>query len=88
MVSEHRLGEEIVDELLRGVLDHRDLFQNDFPLGVEIGECRREDHVGHHVERGLDVLVEDARIDDGVVAGGGRVQLAAERVEDLRDLLR
>ena len=28
----------------------------------------REDHVGHDVERRLDVLVEDARVDDRVVA--------------------
>jgi hypothetical protein len=34
------------------------------------------------------VLVQNARVDDGVVARGGRVQLPAEAVEDLGDLLR
>ena len=42
----------------------------------------------HHVDRGLQVVVGDARVDDRVLAGRGRVQLAAERVEDLGDLLR
>jgi hypothetical protein len=77
-----------VDELLRRVLDHRDLLEHNLPLGVELGERRREDHVGHHVERRLQVAVGDARIDDGVLARGGGVQLPAEPVEDLGDLLR
>ena len=49
---------------------------------------RREDHVAHHVDRGLEVVVGDARVDDGVLARSGCVQLAAEPVEDLCDLLR
>ena len=77
-----------MDQLLRRVLDHRDLFEDDLALGVEVDELRREDQVGHHIERFLDVLVEHARVDDGVVACGRRVQLAAEAVEDLSDLLR
>ena len=83
--AEDRLRDEVEDQLLRRVLDHGDLLEHDLPLRVEVGEGRREDHVGHDVERGLQVLVEDARVDDGVVARGGRVQLAAERVEDLGD---
>ena len=86
--AEDRLGDEVVDEILRRVLVHRDLLEHDLALRVEVGEGRREDHVRHHVDRGLQVLVGDARVDDRVLAGGGRVQLAAERVEDLGDLLR
>ena len=50
MRAEDRLGEEVVDEILRRVLDHRDLLEHDLALRVELGERRREDHVGHHVE--------------------------------------
>src|SRR6266508_933794 len=87
MVAEHGLRDEVVDKLLGAVLDHGDLLQDDLALGVEVGEGRCEDHVGHHVERLLDVVVEDPSIDDRVVARGRGVELAAEGVEDLGDLL-
>ncbi len=51
MVAEDRLGDQVVDELLRLVLVHRDLLEHDLALGVDLGEERRVDHVGHHVER-------------------------------------
>ena len=86
--AEGRLGDQVVHELLRLVLVHRDLLEHDLALGVELGEGRREDHLAHHVERDLELLVGDARVDDGVLARGGGVQLAAEAVEDLGDLLR
>ena len=88
MVPEDRFRQEVVDELLRCVLDHGDLLEDHFALGIEIDKGRGEDHVGHDVQRLLEVLVQHAGVDDGVVAGGRRVQLAAEAVEDLRDLLR
>ena len=88
MAAEDRLPDQVVDELLRRVLVHRDLLEHDLALGVEVVEVRREDHVAHHVERGLDMAVGHAREDDGVLARGGGVQLAAEPVEDLGDLER
>ena len=87
-VAEDGLREEVVDELLRRVLVHRDLLEHDLALGVELGERRREDHVGHHVDRRLDVRVGDARVEHRVLARRRRVQLAAEPVERLGDLLR
>ena len=75
-------------EVVRRVLDHRDLLEHDLALGVDVVERRPVDHVGHHVERGLEPLVGHARVDDRRLARGGRVQLAPELVEDLRDLLR
>ena len=80
--------DQVVDELLRRVLVHRDLLEHDLALGLELVEERREDHVAHHVERRLEVDVGDARVDDRVLARGRRVQLAAEPVEDLGDLER
>ena len=86
MSAEDRVRDQVEDQLLRRVLDHGDLLEHDLPLGVEVGEARREDHVGHDVERRLEVLVEHARVHDRVVACGRGVQLAAEGVEDLRHL--
>ena len=86
MRAEDGLGGEIVDDVLRVVLDHRDLLEHDLALGVDVGERRREDHVGHHVEGDVDVVVGDARVDDRRLTRGGRVQLAAHRVEQLGDL--
>ena len=88
MPPEDRLGDQVVHVLLRRVLVHRDLLEDDLPLGVELGEERRVDHVGHHVDRQLELVVGDARVDDGVLARRGGVQLAAEPVEDRRDVLR
>ena len=77
-----------MDELVRRVLVHGDLFEDDLTLGVDVGQQRRVDHVAHHVERVLEVAVGDTHVDDRVLARRGRVQLAPEGVEDLRDLLR
>ena len=86
--AEHRVGGEVVHEVMRSVLDHRDLLEHDLPLGVDIPERGAEHHVGHHVERGLEAVVRDPGVDDGRLARGRRIQLAAELVEDLGDLLR
>ena len=88
MVAEDRLGDQVVHELLRRVLVHRDLLEHDLALGVELGERRREHHVAHHVHRRLEVVVGHARVDERVLARRRRVQLAAEAVEDLGDLER
>ena len=88
MAAEDRLRDDIVDELLRVVLDHRDLLEHDLALGVDLGEDGLVDHAHHHVECGLEPVVGHARVDDGRLARGGGVQLAAEPVEDLGDLLR
>src|SRR5450759_4226979 len=88
MVAEDRLADEVVDLILRGVLEHCDLLEHDLALGVDIGEGRHEDHVGHDIDRALELVVGNAPEDDGVLARGGGVQLPAELVEDLGDLAR
>ena len=88
LVAEDGLREEIVDELLRRVLVHRDLLEDDLALRVELRERRREDHVGHDVDRRFEVRVGHARVEHRVLARSGGVQLAAEPVERLGDLLR
>ena len=86
MRAEDRLGGEIVDGVLRVVLDHRDLLEDDLTLGVDVHERRRKDHVGHDVEGDVDVVVGDAGVDDRCLTRGGRVQLASHCVEQLGDL--
>ena len=88
MLTEHRLGGEVVDEIARVVVHHRDLLEHHLPLGVDVVEARPKDHVRHHVDRDLEVVVRDPRVDDSRLAGRRRVQLAAHRVEALGDLLR
>ena len=56
-VAEDGLREEVVHELLRRVLVHRDLLEDDLALGVELRERRREHHVRHHVDRRLEVRI-------------------------------
>ena len=88
MAAEDRLRDDVVDEVLRVVVDHRDLLEHDLALGVDVGEGRVVDHPRHHVERRLEAVVRDPGVDERRLARRGGVQLAAEAVEDLRDLLR
>jgi hypothetical protein len=52
---------DVVDEVVRRVLDHRDLLENDLPLGVDVHEGGPEDHVRHDVESPLESVVREAR---------------------------
>ena len=88
MAAEDRLRDDVVHEVLRVVVDHRDLLEHDLALGVDVGEGRVVDHPDDHVQRRLEPVVRDARVDERRLARGGRVQLPAEPVEDLGDLLR
>jgi hypothetical protein len=88
VAAEHRFREEIVHELLRRVLVHRDLLEHDLTLLVELGERGRVHHVRHHAYRLLDVPVGHARVDDRVLPRRRRVELGSHRVKRLGDLLR
>ena len=86
VLAEDGLGEVVVDELRRRVLVHGDLFEHDLALLVEVGERGPRDHVGDDLEGLVEVLVEEARVDERVLLGGGRVELAAHLVEDAGDV--
>ncbi len=86
VLAKDGLGQIVVDELRRGVLVERDLFEHDLALGLEVGHQGARHHVGHHGEGLVEVGVEEARVDQRVLLGGGRVQLAAHLVEDARDV--
>jgi hypothetical protein len=90
MRAPERLREEIVDVVVRGVLDLRDLLDDDRALAVDLflGEERLREDVGEEVERERQVLVQDLRVVAGVLLAGERVQHAADRVDLFRDLRR
>lgn len=86
MLVEHRLGQVVVDQLRRRVLVERDLFEHDLALALEVGEQRPGQHVGHDRERLVEMLVQEARVDERVLLGGGGVELAAHLVERTGDI--
>ena len=83
------LREELVDEIVGRVLDHLDLFEDDLLLLVEIlgREVRVHHDVGEQIDRGRQVLVEDLDVVAGVFLRRERVELAADRVDGLGDVL-
>ena len=88
MVAEHRRQEHVAERVLRIVVAHRDLLEHHvaFDLDVVGGAAATQHHVGDQVDRQLQVGVEHVRVVAGVLPGGERVQLAADRVDRLRDL--
>ena len=87
MVTEDRLGQDVVHLVLRLVLVHGDLLEHHLALGLEVRVGRAQQHVAHHLERALEVLVEEVGVQDRRLLAGGCVHLRAEAVELLRDLL-
>jgi len=90
VAAPERLREEIVDVVVRRVLDLRDLLDDDVALPVDLflGELRLREDVGQKVQGERKMLVEDLRVVAGVFLAGERVQHAADRVDLLRDLRR
>ena len=88
MVAEDGRGEDVVHLVLRLVLVHRDLLEHHLALGLEVRVGGAQQHVAHHLERALEVLVEEVGVQDRRLLAGGRVDVGAEAVELLRDLLR
>ena len=85
--GEHRRPDEVVHLVLGIVLVHGDLLEHDLAFLVEVEEPGALEHVGQHRHRLVQMAVEDAGVEDGVVASGGGVELAAEAVEELGDPL-
>ncbi len=89
MILPESLREDFVDEIVRRVLHHLDLFEDDFLLALDVlgVERRIPDDIGEDVERQRQVLVEHLDVIAGVFLGGKRVELPADRVDSLRDIL-
>ena len=78
------------DDVARVVVVHRELFEDDAALGLELVgvEPRGGDHVGDDVDRHRQVGVEHPRVVAGVLLAGGGVGLATDGVERLGDVHR
>ena len=85
-VAEDAAAEQVEDDVGWLVLVHRDLFDHDLALGVDVLEGRLHDHLGDHVECILEVTIEEARVDRRDFLVGGSVDLGTDRVEELVDL--
>ena len=90
MVFPEALREELVDQIVGGVLDHLDLFDDDLLLALDIvaREGRIPHDVGQDVERERQMLVEHLDVVAGVFLGGKGVELSADGVDRLCDVFR
>src|SRR3954447_23156407 len=70
------------------VFRHGQLFEDDVAFGVDLVRPQRRfgQDLAEQLETELEVVRRQARVVRGVLAGGERVHLAAERVDRLRDL--
>ena len=89
MLRPELLGENLVHQVVGRVLDHLDFFKDHALFAHDVGrhERRPKNHVAEQVGRQRQVLVEHLDVVAGVFLGRKRVQLAADRVDFLRDLL-
>ena len=89
MVFPEALREQLVHEVVGRVLDHLDLFEHDLLLALDIaGTERRIQHdVRQHVHRQRQVFVEHLDVVAGVFLRGERIELPADRINRLRDVL-
>ncbi len=90
MALPERLGENLVDEVVGRVLDHLDLFEDDLLLAfdVDLAERGAKDDVRQDVDRKRQMLVEHLDVIARVLFGRKRVELAADGVDRLGNLLR
>ena len=88
MVTEHRGQEGIAQAVLGIVVAHGDLLEHDITFQFDVGGRAHtvEHDIGHQVDGHLQVVIEHMRVVAGVLLGGERVQLTADRVHRLGDL--
>ena len=82
------LGEQFMDEVIGRVLDHLDLFDDDFLLALDVRgrEGRIHHDVRQHLQRQRQMLVEHLDVVAGVFLRREGVHLAADRVDRLRNV--
>ena len=88
VLAEDAARRQVVHEIGRVVLDHRDLLEHDLALGLErVGlEARARGHVAHDVERQRQVLVQHAHVHDRRLARRVGVELGAQAIGHAGDL--
>ena len=89
VIAPEALREQLVDQIVGRVLDHLDLFEDHLLLALDVLRVKRrvEHEVRQHVERRRQVLVEHLDVVARVLLRGEGVQVPAEAVHLLRDVL-
>ena len=84
------LGEHVQAQIVRRVLHHRDLFQDDplFPVHLRFGEGRMQDEIGKDLERFFEMFGCRFCIIAGRVFGGESVGLRPDAIHRVGDLKR
>ena len=90
MAAPEAFRENLVDQIVGGVLDHLDLFEDDLLLFLDVvlGHQRVADQVGENFDRERQVLIEHLEVIAGVFLGGKGIDLPADRIHLLRDFFR
>src|SRR5438309_6263217 len=90
MLRPDRLVEDIEHDVIRRVFMHRDLFEHDRTLGLDVIRRQRRvlDEIADRSERQPEILAQRARVEAGELPRRERVDVAADRVERLRYLER
>ena len=83
------LREELVHEIVGRILDHLDFFEDDFLFATDLvfDERGTHDDVREQLDGERQMLVEHLDVVAGVLFRRERVELAANRVDRLRDIL-
>ena len=83
MAGPQILGEELVNEVVRRVLDHLDLFEDDllFPADVLGAERRVHDDVGEHLDGQRQMLIEHFEVVARVFLGREGIHLSADGID-------
>ncbi len=83
------LGEELVNEVVRRVLDHLDLFEDDLLFATDVvgAERRVHDDVGEHLDGQRQVLIEDFEVVARVLLRREGIHLSADGIDGLSDVL-
>ena len=90
MVTEHGREEHVTEGVLGIVVAHGDLLEHHvaFEFDVMGLATTPQHHIGNQVDGQFQIVVEHMRVVAGVLLGGERVELTADRVDGLRDLHR
>ena len=82
--------EHLVHEVVRRVLDHLDLFEDNVLLAADllVGEGRIQQQVAQQIDGPREMLVKHLDVVAGVLLRGERIELPADRVDLLCDGLR
>src|SRR5690606_1766088 len=79
VIAPELLGVQVKDQVVRGVLDRRDLLEHDLALELQIlrPQQRIEYEISQDIQRQPEIVAPDLGLEAGVLPGGIRVEGAA-----------